>query len=85
MPKSLLNDINFTALDKKSNYYKEVKKLDNLFNSIKGRKEFDFLRCNIAFKIFFSIEKVIHYEKKAILEYKKLLKDCFNEKKIILI
>jgi ubiquinone/menaquinone biosynthesis C-methylase UbiE len=81
VPKSFLKDTHFTALNKKSSYYKEVKKLDNLFNSIKGRKEFDFLRCNIAFKIFFSIEKVIHYEKKAILEYKKLLKDCINESK----
>lgn len=81
MLKSFLKDTHFTALNKESSYYNEVKKLDNLFNSIKGKKEFDFLRCNISFKIFFSIEKVIHNEKKAILEYKKLLKDCFEESK----
>ena len=81
MLKSLLKDTHFTALNEKSSYYKEVKKLDNLFNLIKGKKEFDFLRCNISFKIFFSIEKVIHSEKKAIYEYKKLLNDCFKESK----
>ena len=81
MLKSHLKDTHFTALNEKSSYYKEVKKLDNLFNSIKGKKEFDFLRCNISFKIFFSIEKVLHSEKKAIYEYKKLLNDCFNESK----
>jgi len=81
MFKSYLNDTHFTALNRGTRYYKEVKKLDNLFNSIKGKKEFDFIRCNISFKIFFSIEKVIHPEKKALNEYKNLLNECFKESK----
>ena len=77
--KSFLIHNKLTGLKNHTPYKKHVLKLIRLFTSIQGKNEFDFLRCNIAFKIFFQYEILIKNEKTSEKKFIDLIKEIYSE------
>lgn len=77
--KSFLIHNKLTGLKNHTPYKKDVLKLIRLFMGIQGKNEFDFLRCNIAFKIFFQYEILIKNEKTAEKNFIDLIKEMYSE------
>ena len=72
---------NFSCLKYNSIYKKNFLKVLKLFKSIEKKKEYDHLRCNVSYKLFFNYEKVIKNNIKAEKKYAQLLEKIFNEVK----
>ena len=80
MEKTLIQKT-FTCLKYNSMYKKNFLKVLKLFKSIEKKKEYDHLRCNVSYKLFFNYERVIKNNINAEKKYAQLLEKIFNEVK----